>query len=65
MYKSLTKLFNLIKTEVVIPDFFELMSVTSLYKNKGSRNDLSNDRGIFNVPKMRSILDKVIYSDVI
>ena len=38
IYESLTKLFNLIKQELVIPDFFELMSITSLYKNKGSRS---------------------------
>ena len=40
------------------------MSITSLWKSKGSRNELSNDRGIFNVSKVRSIFDKVIYSDV-
>ena len=42
----------------------ELMSITSLYKNKGVRSDLGNDRGIFNVSKVRSILDKVVYADV-
>ena len=40
------------------------MSITSLYKNKGIRSDISNERGIFNVSKVRSIFDKVIYSDV-
>ena len=63
IFESLTKLFNLIKKELTIPDFFELMSITSLWKSKGSRNELSNDRGIFNVSKVRSIFDKVIYSD--
>ena len=60
----MTKLFNLIKKEIIIPDFFELMSITSLYKNKGARSDLGNERGIFNVSKVRSILDKVLYADV-
>ena len=64
VYKSLCKLFNMTKQELEIPEFFELMSITSLYKNRGSRSDLSNERGIFNVPKVRSICDKVIYSDV-
>ena len=35
VYNSLMKMFNLIKKELVVPDFFELMSITSLYKNKG------------------------------
>ena len=64
VYKSLTRLFNDIKQELIIPDFFDFMSITSLYKQKGSRSDISNERGIFNVSKVRSIFDKVIYSDV-
>ena len=60
VYKSLCKLFNMTKQELEIPEFFELMSITSLYKNRGSRSDLSNERGIFNVPKVRSICDKCI-----
>ena len=40
------------------------MSITSLYKNKGLKSDISNERGIFNVSKVWSIFDKVIYSDV-
>ena len=58
VFQSLTKLFNLMKHELTIPEFFELMSITSLYKNKGSRSNISNERGIFNVPKNRSILTK-------
>ena len=64
VYESLCKLFGKAKQELEIPDFFELMSITSLYKNKGLRSDISNERGIFNVSKVRSIFDKVIYSDV-
>ena len=64
IFQSLTELFNLIKLEVEVPDFFEFMSITSLYKNKGLQSDLSNERGIFNISKVRSIFDKVIYADV-
>ena len=52
------------KHELTIPEFFELMSITSLYKNKGCRSNISNERRIFNVPKVESIFDKAIYSDV-
>ena len=34
------------------------------YKNKGIKSDFSNQRGVFNVSKVRSILDKVLYDDV-
>ena len=37
------------------------MSITSLFKNKGCRNDFKNQRGIFNVSKIRGILDRLIY----
>ena len=57
IYHSLTKLFNFIKHELMIPDFFELMSITSLYKQKGLKSEISNERGIFNVSKVRSIFD--------
>ena len=60
IYQSLAKLFSLVKKELSIPEFMELMSITSIYKNKGVRNDLGNERGIFNVSKVRYILDKAI-----
>ena len=41
----------------------EKTNITSIYKNKGSRLDLDIDRGIFNVSKVRSIMDKLIYND--
>jgi hypothetical protein len=40
------------------------MGITSLYKNKGRKSEFSNQRGIFNVSKVRSILDKILYDDV-
>ena len=63
IYQSLTKMFNEIKQQLQIPTFFELMSITSIFKNKGSRSEISSERGIFNVAKLRSLLDKVVYKD--
>ena len=40
------------------------MAITSLYKNKGLKSEFSNQRGVFNVSKVRSILDKILYDDV-
>ena len=45
MFKSLTMMFNMIKLEMKSPLFMEKMSITSLYKNKGAKNDFDNQRG--------------------
>ena len=46
MFKSLTMMFNLIKSEMKSSLCMKKMTITSLYKNKGVRNDFSNQRGI-------------------
>ena len=66
-YKNLKlfilKFFNLIKKKQIYPDIFKLSNISSFHKNKGSKDDLNNDRGVFLVVKLRSILDKLIYND--
>ena len=64
MMLSLNHMFNGIKSNLLIPDFLHKMAITSLFKNKGSKSDFSNQRGVFNVSKVRSILDKTLYDDV-
>ena len=61
---SLLKLFNLVKRTQTYPSIFHQSNITSFWKRKGDRSDLENDRGVFNVTKIRSILDKLIYSDI-
>ena len=61
---SLLNLFNKIKSEKTFPTIMQQANITSLWKRKGDKLDLDNDRGIFNVPKIRSILDKLIYNDI-
>ena len=56
-------MFNGVRQQLKIPTFFEKMSITRIYKSKGCTSDLSNDRGIFNVAKLRSMLDKLLYAD--
>ena len=60
---ALLTMFNGIKDHQDIPPFFNLSNITSLYKNKGSREDLDNDRGIFVLTIFKKILDKLIYCD--
>ena len=47
-----------------IPEFVRVAEVSAIYKRKGNKNDLTNDRGVFIVTILRSILMKLIYLDV-
>ena len=46
-----------------MPTFMQLSNITTLYKNKGSRFDMDNDRGIFILTVFRKIFDRLIYND--
>ena len=63
LFQSLLLLFNHIKETQNIPDFMELCNIVGIYKGKGDKMDLNNDRGIFIVNIFRSILMKLIYGD--
>ena len=58
VFKSVLTLCNMIRDEFTIPEFMELTNITSIYKNKGSRQDLDNDRGVFTVTCLRTIVDQ-------
>ena len=60
---SMLSLFNKIKFEKYIPDFIRNADVATIYKGKGEKCDLENDRGIFLVTEFRSILMRLIYLD--
>ena len=47
-----------------IPEFVRVAEVSAIYKGKGNKNDLTNDRGVFIVTILRRILMKLIYLDV-
>ena len=63
LLQSVLVLCNKIKASCQIPEFLELTNISSLYKQRGSKSDLNNDRGVFNVVIVRSILDKLVYND--
>jgi hypothetical protein len=60
---SLLEMMNSMKFHNYIPDFVELADVATIYKGKGEKCNLENDRGIFIVTILRSILMKLIYLD--
>ena len=58
---SLLTMFNRIKKEQKIPYFFNVANVTTIPK-RGSKLELINERGIFRVSVIRSILMRLIYN---
>ena len=58
---SLLKMFNLIKQNKLIPSFMNYANITTVPK-KGSRIEPKNERGIFRVSVLRSILMRLIYN---
>ena len=60
---ALLHLFNGIKSSFYIPDYLLRQNISTIYKNKGSRLELKNDRGIFILTAIKKILDKLIFID--
>ena len=57
---SLLKMCNKLKEEKRIASFMNVSNITTVPK-RGSRVELTNERGIFRVPVVRSILMRMIY----
>ena len=60
---GLLDLINGIKHNLFIPENLKLANITTIYKSRGSRQELSNDRGIFILPIVRKLVDQLIYRD--
>ena len=60
---SLLTMLNQIKGNCHIPNFMQWANIVSLYKGKGEKMELENERGIFIVSIFRSMLMKLIYQD--
>ena len=60
---SLLKLLNKIKATIIIPSKLDLSNVSTIYKGKGSKQDVINLRGIFKLPILRNLLDRLICYD--
>ena len=60
---ALLRLMNHIKRQQKVPKVLKYCNITSIYKNKGTKKDFENYRGVFRVVTLRNILDKLIYND--
>ena len=63
LVKSITSMMNKIKDLGKLPKVFRMKNISTIYKNKGSRLDLENDRGIFTCTVLNTILQKLIYNN--
>ena len=61
--EAILKLMNRIKDEQKFPKMLEKCNISSIWKQKGPRNEFKSYRGIFRVAIFRTILDKLIYND--
>ena len=52
-----------IKRDQIFPECLKSGNITNLFKNKGSRKDFNQYRGIFRVTVFRNILDRLIFND--
>ena len=64
LFSSLLMFCNQVKAQLIIPEFLTFTDITSIWKQKGEKCDLENDRGIFGVSKIRAIIEKLIYEDI-
>ena len=62
--QALLHFFNGIKEHMYLPDFVIKQNISSIYKNKGSRMEIKNERGIFVLTTLKKILDKLLYFDL-
>ena len=60
---ALLTLMNRIKSEQVFPNALEYCNISSIWKQKGPKNEFKSYRGIFRVTIFRNILDRLIYND--
>ena len=63
LIKSITLMMNKIKNQIQVPKLFTFKNISTIYKNKGSKSDLENNRGIFTCTVPNTILQKLIYND--
>ena len=63
--ESILILCNEIKNDLYIPEFLKNIYVTAIPKKRKSTMDLTKERFIFLVPKLRGIIIKLIYNSII
>ena len=61
--KALLQFVNGVKREYYVPEKMQMANITTIYKKKGSKKLLDNDRGIFTLSIYRKIIDRLVYQE--
>ena len=59
--RSLVIMMNNIKNQLKVPSVFRKKNINPLYKGKGSKAEIENERGVFNCTVLNCIMQKLIY----
>ena len=60
---ALLKIGKKVNEEQHFPKLLKYTDITSVFKGKGSKVDMDNQRGLFSMVTIRTIIDKLIYQD--
>ena len=60
---AILMLISGINCEYFIPPSVEMSNITTIWKQKGSKNSVDSDRGIFGLSIFRKIIDKLVYTE--
>ena len=63
MKDALLAFVNGLKVNLKVPLFMNYADITSIMKQKNSKEDMSNQRGIFGIMIFKKLLDYLIYND--
>ena len=58
LQEALLKIANKVNEEQKFPEFLKYTDITSVYKGKWSKADIDNQRGLFSLVTIRTIIDK-------
>ena len=64
LLQGLLDIFNFMKNNIVVPQQWEQVVITTIYKGKGKRKELVNYRGIFLTSILCKIFEKLIKSRI-
>ena len=57
---SLLNLFNYMKKTITIPHQCEIVTITTIYKGRGSKRELINQKGIFLTSAVSKVFEKLV-----
>ena len=63
LMNALLIFYNRLKDQMEIPEFVKDSDITSIFKHRGSKEDMNNQRGIFSLTTFKKVLDYLLYNE--